>query len=598
MLELLAEGTEPRQRWRCRLSAGQRYVLGRAADVDLPVLWDDRISRRHVQLTAGREHVDVESLPTATNPLLFDGEVVDTCRLAAGQQFVLGTTSFYVLPAGDGSSLNDESSRPGDQPIEEVLFDPRELRKVRYRNANKRIEVLSHLSEVILGARSQTELYQRLVNLILAGVTGADAAAIVELDSRESVGVLHWDRRRETAGEFRPSGRLVRAAIRNRKQSVLHVWEAHSGSHEDYTAVAEFDWAFCTPMPHPPDRHWGLYLAGRLDHSQAGGPLPASTGLYLKADVKFTELVAEIIGSVQKANELERHLSGYRQFFAPPIVEALGNDLNTDILEPRECDVTVLFCDLRGFSRRAEESAADLLGLLDRVSRALEVMTEQILRHGGVTGDFQGDAALAFWGWPFASDSATIDACRAALGIRAAFAKTFDLPDHPLARFRVGIGIAHGRAVAGKIGTSEQVKVTVFGPVVNLASRLEGMTKFLRVPIVVDEATAEIVRERFDPGEGRIRRLSRVLPYGMETPLTVSELLPSASKMPELSESLISQFEEGVELFIAGRWEEAYQRLHAMPPEDRAQDFLSMQIAQHNRVAPADWNGVIRLPNK
>ena len=63
--------------------------------------------------------------------------------------------------------------------------------------------------------------------------------------------------------------------------------------------------------------------------------------------------------------------------------------------------------------------------------------------------------------------------CRSALGIRAAFGQTFGRKDHPLGNFQVGIGVAHGRAVAGKIGTAEQVKVTVFGPVVNLASRLE-----------------------------------------------------------------------------------------------------------------------------
>ena len=156
--------------------------------------------------------------------------------------------------------------------------------------------------------------------------------------------------------------------------------------------------------------------------------------------------------------------------------------------------MTVLFCDLRGFSQKAEAAAGDLKGLLDRVSRALGVMTSQILKHSGVTGDFQGDAAMGFWGWPFASPESPLNACRAALGIRAAFEETFGRPDHPLGSFQVGIGVAHGRAVAGKIGTSEQVKVTVFGPVVNLASRLEGMTKQLRVPIVLDETTASIVR--------------------------------------------------------------------------------------------------------
>jgi class 3 adenylate cyclase len=62
---------------------------------------------------------------------------------------------------------------------------------------------------------------------------------------------------------------------------------------------------------------------------------------------------------------------------------------------------------------------------------------------------------------------------------------------HPLAGFQMGVGIATGRAIACKIGTADQVKLTVFGPIVNLASRLEGMTKILHAPILVDETTAE-----------------------------------------------------------------------------------------------------------
>jgi adenylate cyclase len=191
-----------------------------------------------------------------------------------------------------------------------------------------------------------------------------------------------------------------------------------------------------------------------------------------------------------------------------------------------------------------------------------------------------------------------VHACRAALGIRAAFAKAAATKNHPLADFAMGIGIAHGRAVAGKIGTAEQVKVTVFGPVVNLASRLEGMTKQLRVPIVLDEATAKIVRQRLPATEGRIRKLARLLPYGMETPVVVSELLPAAVDEPELSDALVAEYEQGVDHFIAGRWDQAYRCLHGMPASDRAQDFLMQQIVLHNRTAPPNWDGTIRLPSK
>ena len=161
-----------------------------------------------------------------------------------------------------------------------------------------------------------------------------------------------------------------------------------------------------------------------------------------------------------------------------------------------------MFCDLRGFSRHSEQSAEDLLGLLNRVSQALGVTTHQIREQGGVLGDFHGDAAMGFWGWPLPQPDAAVRACLAALAIRAEFAETASRRDDPLADFRVGIGIATGRAVAGKIGTVDQVKVTVFGPVVNLASRLEGMTKILHAPILIDERTAIVVRNQLSPTAG------------------------------------------------------------------------------------------------
>ena len=221
-------------------------------------------------------------------------------------------------------------------------------------------------------------------------------------------------------------------------------------------------------------------------------------------------------------------------------------------------------------------------------------MTHHILEHGGVTGDFQGDAALGFWGWPFPSPDAAVNAARASLGIRDSFAKAAAQKNHPLADFAMGIGIAHGRAVAGKIGTADQVKVTVFGPVVNLASRLESMTKQLRVPILVDEATRAILKERLPVEEGRLRTLARVLPYGMETPALVTELLPPFGEGSELTDEHVSQYEAGVAAFIAGEWDAAYRFLHPLPAGDRAQDFLLQQILSQNRQPPADWNGVVR----
>jgi adenylate cyclase len=413
------------------------------------------------------------------------------------------------------------------------------------------------------------------------------------------VQVLQWDRRRETAGAFRPSTRLALEAVAHRRQSVLHVWESPDQPAE-FTATQEFDWAFCTPVPGAPAERWGLYLGGRFEQNQPAPTLGHSRhdGEHLQADVKFAELVAEIVGSVRKLNHLERKQAGLRQFLPPAVLAVIGDDSDTTLLAPRESTVTIMFCDLRGFSRQSEAAGGDLTELLDRVSQALGVMTRHISEHGGVIGDFQGDAAMGFWGWPVAGDDDPLQACRAALAIRAEFLEAARTPGHPLADFRMGIGLARGKAVAGRIGTGEHFVFTAFGPVVNLASRLEGMTKQLRVPIIIDESLACLIRERLPAEEGRTRHLARVLPFGMETPLLVSELLPSAGELPELTDAHLAAYDAAVAHFMAGRWEEAYSAVRTLPSSDRAQDFLSLHIAQHNRVAPTDWSGVVKLPSK
>jgi adenylate cyclase len=589
VLELIVQGAKPSQTRRHQLPTGARVVIGRDS-AGVPVPWDGLISRSHVQLDVRPGHIQLTRLASARNPLFFCGEAVESCRVEIGQHFVIGTTSFHVAEAEqDGTSLA--------QPVEEVAFKPQELRKIRYQDPENRIEVLTHLPEVISGARNDNELFHRLVNLMLKGVVHAEAVAIVKVAGGEEIQMLHWERRRETAGSFHPSRRLVEEALERQQASVLYIWEKGAPQQNEQTLTQEFDWAYCTPVPGLASEPTGLYIAGRMGKTFVPGTT-LSDALQLEADVKFTELVAEIISSVVRARRLERQKAGLRQFFAPPVLAALGDELDTTLLEPSECDITVMFCDLKGFSQRAEIEAGDLIGLLERVSRALGVMTHHILEHGGVTGDFQGDATLGFWGWPFPSPDAAVQCCRAALGIRAAFAKAAAMKNHPLSDFAMGIGIAHGRAVAGKIGTSEQVKVTVFGPVVNLASRLESMTRQLRVPIVLDEATAKICRARLPASEGRIRTLARLLPYAMETPVVVSELLPSEADDPELTDAMVEEYERGVTHFIEGRWDQAYRCLHGMPANDRAQDFLMQQIVLNNRTAPTNWDGTVRLPSK
>jgi adenylate cyclase len=464
-----------------------------------------------------------------------------------------------------------------------------ELEAVPFRDAPQRLDVLRRLPELIRTAVNERQGLSRLVDLLLAGIPLAEGVAVVDRER-----VLHWDRRHSAGGPLVPSRRLIREALSEQRCSVSQ-WGRigrNSASAAAYTVQDTFDWAFCTPVRIDADICWGLYVAGHIDATTPHTVFERG----LQEDVKFAELVGDIYGSVRQVQQLQQRQGLFRRFFSPAVLALLAGRDAAEALAPREADVTVVFCDLRGFSRAVEAAAGDLLTALQRVSAALGIMTQAILRHGGVVADFLGDAALGFWGWPTSQPGRIRDAALAALDIRTQFAALAADPQHILQGFRVGIGIASGRAVAGGIGTAEQLKVTVFGPSVNLAARLQDLTKLLSVPILLDEATAEALR-RLEQVPFRVRRLAQLIPAGLTRPIMVSELLPAAPA-GALDDADLLTYEQALDAFLAGRWDDAYRLLHRIPPEDRGKDLLMTTILQHGRKPPSDWNGVIALPAK
>ena len=621
MPDLIAQGPNPSDRWRRPLpkdaSSLQPVVLGRTA-AGWSVPWDDRISRNHVRLLWNGSRLEVSKLIDARNPIFHKGLRQDEFDIGIGDHFVIGQTTF---------SLVDQRVRMVSQVDEvpaltEHSYAPSQLRQARYRDADRRIEVLSRVPEIITSSNTDEELCARVVNVLMQGIQQAGFVAIVgnqptgevaEPKPKISVSkgrsssevnefgirLLHWDSRNLLGHQFSPSAQLIQQAISTR-ESVLHVWSRGIDAGNSYTQSENVDWAFCTPINSEACPGWAIYVAGDF-----GGMVPqnardatAAITMDLQDDLKFAELTATTLGSLRQTRLLQRRQDSLRPFFAPVVQKALATRDPDEVLAPREANVSVLFCDLRGFSRQSEESGDKLLELLRRVSDALGVMTHHILDRNGVVGDFHGDAAMGFWGWPLEQQSSVLQAAQAALAIRAEFEAAAAIEKHALSGFRAGLGIATGRAVAGRIGTVDQVKVTVFGPVVNLASRLESMTKQLRAPILMDEATANRVRKEVSPTIARTRRVARVLPVGMTTPLMVSELLPPEGPDVLLSDAHILAYEKALDGLQDGNWGEAFRLLHQVPAEDRVKDFLTVFIAQHGRSAPPDWQGFIQLPEK
>jgi adenylate cyclase len=359
------------------------------------------------------------------------------------------------------------------------------------------------------------------------------------------------------------------------------------------------DWALCTPVRGQSSDGWFLYVAGRsvdTQHALHSGPKPPD----LRGDVKFTELVASVLGSLRDVRSLQHRESVYNQFFSQRVAAAIAKRDPDEVLRERVTDVVVLFCDLRGFTKEVEraEREGDLPTAYNRVREALGIATRQMLAHEGVIGDFHGDAVMGFWGWPETQPQMVERACRAALGIRREFRAIQQQHGHTLVNFDMGIGLAMGRAMAGRIGTQDQVKVTVFGSIVNLASRLEGMTKILQAPVLVDKRVGDYVRQHPNPDVVRCRRLGRFLPQGSDEPVEVTEILPPLAEFSELTDQDLAHFEEAVAQFEQGQWEESLLRFHRVTPADRAKDLLVTLICNGNRRPPANWNGIVKLERK
>lgn len=169
--------------------------------------------------------------------------------------------------------------------------------------------------------------------------------------------------------------------------------------------------------------------------------------------------------------------------------------LGKNVLGGETVPVTVFFADIRGFTSISEKMEPK--ALLDFLNLYFSGMVECVLRHGGVVDKFIGDAIMAVFGAPVPQPDDAERAVRAALDMRAKLvALNADFAQRGLPEIKIGIGVHSGTVVAGNMGHHERMEYTVIGDPVNLASRLESMTKELGVDVLLSEDTYQKVKER------------------------------------------------------------------------------------------------------
>jgi adenylate cyclase len=279
----------------------------------------------------------------------------------------------------------------------------------------------------------------------------------------------------------------------------------------------------------------------------------------------------------------------FGQYVHPELVEKMSLEPDRFTMQSRNIEMTVLFSDVCGFTAISEQlSPADLSSLMNEY---LTAMTEVVQKYRGTIDKYIGDAIMAFWGAPLDDPQHVENAVMAAMDMQKRAARlrvTFTEKGWP--ELYLGIGINTGMMNVGNMGSKFRMAYTVMGDAVNLASRLEGLSRQYGVDIIVGEDTSARL-----PGIV-FRELDRVRVKGRNEPVTIYEPLGLLNRLDADVAQQQEMFTHMFTHYHAREWEEALEHLHELlelKPESKLFKLYMERIVHYwQEPPPADWDGV------
>jgi class 3 adenylate cyclase len=313
------------------------------------------------------------------------------------------------------------------------------------------------------------------------------------------------------------------------------------------------------------------------------------------------ELSAAFNRMVEQLRRNEQVRETFGRYFDPKIVEGIV-DQPAFATEGQRRVMTVIFCDMKGFTRLSEGVTPQ--GLVKIMNCYLSTMSEPIRDNRGIIDKYIGDGIMAYWGPPFVEESeharltclAAVEMLDRVVALRKELPEILGVRSMPM-ECDIRLGIATGEVLAGSMGSKFMMSYTIMGDPVNLASRLEAANK--------DYGTRSLVTEDTIVAAGgaiEAREIDRLVVFGQTQPQAVFEVLGKNGSLTSNHIALRDRYSEGLAAYRARQWDDAREAfeaaLEAVPGDGPSTTLLSRIEKLQAEPPPADWDGAWRMDHK
>jgi adenylate cyclase len=489
------------------LPPGRSVVVGRGVATDIAI-YDPTISRRHAELTAHGDAVEVRDLGSS-NGTCINGSRVVSGRLMLNDSVTFGKVTYNIRevgPAGAEPMPLPEPVAPSGQIVRQLMVSGGSAAGITSRDGpltrgqlrvaaataeERQAKKLSLLLEVAQKLTAELQLDRLLRAVVDMTFQVMEVDRVTILLRNEATGELVPTLSKSRLGDtqLQPVPRsIVDKVVEERVAVVSHNAAADARFKGRSIVTQSVRSAMCSPLLDARDQILGLLY---VDNLSAPGTFSDEDLQFL---VAFSGLAALGIKNSRFAEQSRREAlvrSNFERYFAPNVAADIAQQDGAIRLGGERRPITVLFSDIRGFTAMAESMGPDAVAQF--LSEYLSEMVEVIFEHGGTLDKFIGDAVMALWGAPIAHSGDPDRALEAAIAMQQAIEELnrgWAASGRP--EIGVGMGISHGDVFAGNIGSHRRLEYTVLGDAVNVAARL--CAEAGPGEILVSEALLHVVR--------------------------------------------------------------------------------------------------------